>query len=93
MVRGGLELITMQAGELLLVKRKGACSSGVSDNVVLLLLLVVVAVEVQVKALTWDLQVRLCIEGRSEDEESAVSLPHPVFFFPPQKLDLLNWMT
>lgn len=51
MVRGGLELITMQAGELLLVKRKGACSSGVSDKVVLLLLLlVVVAVEVQVKA-------------------------------------------
>lgn len=28
-----------------------------------------------------------------EDEESAGSLPHPVFFFPLQKLDLLNWMT
>lgn len=44
MVRGGLELITMQTGELLLVKSRGACFSGVSDKVVLVLLLVVVAV-------------------------------------------------
>lgn len=47
MVRGGLELITMQAAEPLLVKRKGAYSSGVSDKVVLLLLLLMVVVEVQ----------------------------------------------
>lgn len=95
MVRGGLELITMQEGEPLLVKRKGAYSSGVSDKVVLLLLLLMVVVEVQGNpSLGW-----VCVSGcglkvdRSEDQESAVSLPYPVFFFPPQKLDLLNWMT
>lgn len=58
MVRGRLERITMQTGESLLVKSRGACFSGVSDKVVLvlvlLLLLLVVwwwwlVVEVQVK--------------------------------------------
>lgn len=49
LVRGGLELITMQAREPLLVKNRGACFSKVSDKVVLLVL---VLVEVQVKPLT-----------------------------------------
>lgn len=40
LVKGGLELITMQVGDPLLVKSRGACLSGVSDKVVLLLLVV-----------------------------------------------------
>lgn len=82
LVREGLELITMQAGEPLLVKRKGACFSGVSDKVVLLLLLVVV--EVQVKALTWlDLHVRLCIEGRRIGRRGVCCFPPPPSLFLP----------
>lgn len=59
----------------------------------LLLLVVVVVVEVQVKALTWLDLLSGCGLKVDSSKESAVSLPHPVVFFPPQKLDLLNWMT
>jgi hypothetical protein len=53
---------------------------------------VVVVVVVQAKSLTWlYLRGRLWIEGkRIEDQESGFSFPHPVSFFPRQKLDLLN---
>jgi hypothetical protein len=72
----------MQAVEPLLVKRNGACFSGMSDKVVLLLLGLVV--EVQVKALTWlDLHVRLCIEGRQIGRPGVCCFPPPPSFFLP----------